>query len=363
MKRYGEKELLLIWLDSFADFEYKNKVAIHRILAGKAEIKENIRKNRTAILSLVGEAGCGKMLASADGEYLKSVLGELERAGETAITLASENYPEQLKNIADPPLCLYAKGNVGLLNTKIFGIVGSRKSLPLSKAIAADFAKELTAAGFTLITGTAEGVDEQVLKAGIGSGAVIAVSAGGLNEIYPAANRELVEAVAKNGLVISENRENVKPMPYFFPVRNRIIAGLSVGALIVSGRIKSGTMYTADYCLDYGRDLFAVPYTPGTEAGEGTNYLIKNGATLCDSPKDILSFYGIEEKKSESEFSPFEKEIFSALKCGETHIEKIAERIGKQVFEISPVLALLEIKGVVVRTGSNTYGLIRNQEI
>lgn len=361
--KYSEKELLIIWLDSFHEIDYKNKRALYELLLFKSDLKRTIETSKAEITAALGDAGYNVLYCSANGNYLKETLSKLEAAGEIAITAESELYPERLKEIPEPPLALYAKGNSELLKNEIFGIVGSRKSIPLSLSVAKDFSTELINGGFTLVTGTAEGVDSEVLKAGLSSGKVIAVSASGLNNIYPALNAGLIDKIAEKGLVISEQREDVKAMPFMFPVRNRIIAGLSVGTLIVSGRLKSGTMYTAGYAIDYGRDLFAVPYSVGIESGTGTNELIKNGAILADSPKDILSFYGIESKtEEETHFSDTEREIVSALKDSPLHIEKVTERLNKQVYEITSALTVLEIKGVVYKNGTNTYGLVRNRE-
>ncbi|MBQ6727868.1 MAG: DNA-processing protein DprA [Clostridia bacterium] len=362
--KYDEKELLIIWLDSFKEIEYKHKRALYDMLVGKTDLKRNIELNEKFVKGALGDAGYNLLINSANQEYLKETVARLNAYSETAITLASDNYPEKLKETPEPPLSLYARGNTELLNGEIFGIVGSRKSLPLSLSIAKDFATELVNSGFILATGTAEGVDAEVIKAALNSGRIIAVSAGGLDNVYPAMNAGLIEEVAKRGLVISEHREDVKPLPYFFPVRNRIIAGLSTGVLVVSGKMQSGTMHTAEYCVDYGRDLFAVPYSIGIESGTGANALIKRGAYLADSPKDILSFYGVEtEKQEETIFSDTEREIVSSLKDGALHIEKIAERTGKNVYELTSAITMLEIKGVVCKNGINTYGLIRNLEM
>ena len=362
--KYNEKELLIIWLDSFKDIEYKHKRTLYDLLEDKSDLKRNIETKAREISGAIGEAGYNALLSSANADYLKDTVARLDNAGERAITFKSDAYPDSLKEIPEPPLALYSRGNVELLNENLFGVVGSRKSIPLSLNIAKDFASELVNNGFTLVTGTAEGVDAEVIKAATNSGKIIAVAAGGLNNIYPAENTALIDKVAKNGLVISEQREDVKPMPYMFPVRNRIIAGLSTGVLVVSGRLKSGTMHTAGYCVDYGRDLFAVPYSVGIESGAGTNELIKRGANLADSPSDILSYYGIEEEREEEIFfSDTERAIVSALKDGEMHIEKIAEKTGIQIYELSSAITALEIKGVIAKNGINTYGLIRNREI
>ena len=363
--KYNERELLIIWLDSFKDIEYKHKRTLYDLLEGKSDLKRNIESNAREISGAIGEAGYNALISSANADYLKDTVARLDNAGERAITFKSDAYPDSLKEIPEPPLALYSRGNVELLNENVFGVVGSRKSIPLSLNIAKNFASELVNNGFTLVTGTAEGVDAEVIKAAISVGKIISVAAGGLNNIYPALNTGLIEEVEKCGLVISEHRETVKPLPYFFPVRNRIIAGLSTGVLVVSGRLKSGTMHTAEYCLDYDRNLFAVPYSVGVESGAGTNALIKSGfAHLADSPEDILSFYGIEQKeKEETIFSDTEREIVSALKDGALHIEKIAEKTGKPVYEITSAITMLEIKGVLCKNGINTYGLIRNLEI
>ena len=361
--KYQEKELLVIWLDSFHEIEYKHKRALKELLIGKSDLKRTIENNKADITAVIGEAGYNALSCSANPDYLKDTLSKLAAAGEVAITIESDLYPELLKEISDPPLALYCKGNLELLNSEIFGVVGSRRSLPLSLSIAKDFSQELIRGGFTLVTGTAEGVDAEVLKAGVESGNVIAVSASGLNNIYPQSNADLIDKIAEKGLVISEQREDIKAMPYMFPVRNRIIAGLSVGALVVSGRLKSGTMYTAGYAVDYGRDLFAVPYSVGIESGAGPNDLIKKGAILADSPKDILSFYGIESEDDDGDLSDGEKEIVTAIKDAPLHIEKIAEITGKQIYEIASTLTVLEIKGVIYKNGTNTYGLVRNREI
>lgn len=362
--KYNERELLIIWLDSFKDIEYKHKRMLYELLEDKSDLKRNIESNAREISGAIGEAGYNALVSSANSDYLKETVARLEGAGERAITFKSKDYPESLKEIPEPPFALYCRGNAELLRENLFGMVGSRKSIPISLNIAKEFAGELVNNGFTLVTGTAEGVDAEVIKAATNSGKIISVAAGGLNNIYPAENTALIEKAAKNGLVISEQREDVKPLPYMFPVRNRIIAGLSTGVLVVSGRLKSGTMHTAEYCVDYGRDLFAVPYSVGIESGAGTNGLIKRGAILADSPNDILSYYGIENKREEEmPFSDTEREIVSALKDGEMHIEKIAEKTGIKIYELSSAITALEIKGVIGKNGINTYGLIRNREI
>ena len=359
MKKYTKEELSLIWLDSFMGLEYKHKVQIYESLLSCDKISEGLNKAKDYITSSVGENEYKTMLSSANQTYLDFVLDELDRKEIIAITFESENYPSSLRELELKPLVLYAKGNIELLQSKCFAIVGSRKSLPLSISIAKDYSTSLSK-HFTLVTGIAEGVDSEVIKSALSTTKnVISVVAGGFDNIYPSTNKDLFEKVCKNGLAISEQPPKVAPKPYFFPIRNRIIAGLSKGVLVVSAGIKSGTLYTAEYANEYSKDLFAVPYNVGVASGAGTNDLIKKGAILTDKVNDILDFYSLESGEKEIDLTQEEKEIIQVLSNGAMHIEKISSALGKKTFEMITQLSVLEIKGVVVKSG-NVYGLTRN---
>lgn len=359
--KYTASELCLIWLDSFLGLEYKHKQQLYSMINGKLEIKAILTEGKDYITSNVGENEYNTLLNSANQVYLDYILDGLDKRGIKAVTIESKDYPERLKQTAIPPLVLYTKGDVTLLNEECFAMVGSRKSLPLSISIAKDYAKSLSDAGFVLVTGIAQGVDSTVLETGIKNGKkVISVIAGGFDNLYPKSNQLLLDKVVENGLVISEYPPEVQSKPYFFPIRNRIIAGLSKGVLIVSGGMKSGTIYTAEYAEEYGRDLFSVPYSVGIPSGAGCNDLIKRGAMLTDSPTDVLKFYGKEEIKFAITLSESEKQIVALLKDEEQHVEKICSTLGKKIFEVTPLLSVLEIKGVVIKNGVNVYGLSRS---
>ena len=361
--KYTKEELCYIWLDSFSKIEYKHKKELFNLINGKGEIKKLLQEGCEYVIQNVGRAEYDALVASANSSYLDYVITSLEKRGIKAITIVSKDYPTSLLQTDFPPLVLYTKGNAELLSDKSFSIVGSRKSLPLSINVAKDYANTLIDAGFTLVTGIAEGVDQAVLETAVSKGAkVISVVAGGLDHIYPKTNTDLAEKVIENGLVISEYPPEIAPQRYMFPVRNRIIAALSVGTLIVSAGLHSGTIYTAEYAEEYGKDVFAIPYSVGIASGQGCNELIKRGVTLTDTPSDLLEFYGIQEKKEEQNFTQEENIIISVLSDGEMHIDKISERVGKPVYEILTVLSMLEIKNVIVKNGANVYGLVRNLE-
>ena len=300
------------------------------------------------------------MAYSHNEKSLDSLVENLDKKGIKAVTIYSSDYPEYLLNTDCPPFVLYCKGDVALLKSKCFAIVGTRRITNYGRAITEKFTKGLVDAGFTIVSGLSCGVDTIAHQTTLDKGGkTIAVLAGGFKHIYPQTNYNLAKTIEETNLLISEYPPNTKPLAYYFPVRNRIIAGLSKGVLIVSGAIKSGTLYTAEYAEEYGKDLFAVPYSVGIKSGAGCNDLIKRGAILTDNPKDILDFYGIEKRSERETFSELEKQIINCLKDGEVHIEKLSASIGRQVFEVTPTLSILEIKGIVARSG-NVYGLISN---
>ncbi len=362
MKKYSNSELCLIWLDSFLGLEYVHKQALYKMINGKADIKSLIVGAENYIRSKVGDNAYNTLLSSANADYLSHVIEELKKREIIVVTIESIEYPKLLKDTAIPPLVLYCKGNINLLTEKCFGIVGSRKSLPLSISLAKEYASAISDGGFTLVSGIAEGVDSAVLEYAIkNKRKVISVLAGGFDNLYPKSNYELLEKVIKVGLAISEHPPEIKPMPFHFPIRNRIIAGLSKGVLVVSAGAKSGTLYTAEYAEEYGRDVFAVPYSVGIYSGVGCNELIKRGAILTDTPEDITAFYGIENNKDTKVLSLTEDEklIVNILKDGEAHVEKIEQALKKPTRQILGTLSMLEIKKIVVKRGTNVYGLIR----
>ncbi len=360
--KYTKNQLCLIWLDSFVGLEYKRKFELYNSIKESNGIKEFLSTNRAQVESLIGANEFSTLLASANAEYLDYIVKGLSAHGVIAVTLDSEDYPHSLTQLECPPLVLYAKGDVNLLNAeRTFGIVGSRRSLPLQISLARSYTKALTDNGFVTVTGIAEGVDSAVLEETLkNDGKSISVIAGGFDNIYPKSNVNLLESVIDaGGLAIAEYPPQTVPKPFHFPVRNRIISALSNGVLIVSAGAKSGTFYTAEYASELSKEVFVIPYSVGISSGVGCNELIKKGGILTDTPKDILEFYGIEEKSdTEVELSDLEKEIIIALSDGEMHIENLARTIGKGVEIITPILSVLEIKGVIVRSG-NVYLLCK----
>lgn len=213
----------------------------------------------------------------------------LRASGAHLIPIHDARYPTPLKQIFDPPIALYARGRIELLQTVTLGVVGTRRPTAYGVAVAERLSSELSRAGLTIASGMARGIDTAAHNSVLDSaGNTIAVFGSGLDHIYPSENRRLAERLFQNGLVITEFPLGTPGYPQNFPVRNRIIAGLSAGVLVVEGAQYSGSAITARVALDQGRDVFAVPGNITSKASWGPNLLIKQGAKLVQEASDIL---------------------------------------------------------------------------
>ena len=354
---YTDEEINLITLSSFEELTDAQK----RILLSDLNSSEpDFVKGEESLIKSLTAGVYNKVKANFyDDAYRDKVLTELDKAGIKCVTYFSKDYPQSLKRIDTPPIVLYCKGNLSLLNTACFSIVGSRRTLPQILKLCKNTAKELTR-HFTVVSGIADGADAAALEGALESGKVISVLAYGFNYFYPAENKPLIDKVAKLGLIITEYSPEIAPQKFLFPARNRIIAGLSKGTLVVSAGKKSGALITAHDAEEYGREVFAYPYTVGVASGEGCNTLIKDGATLVENTLDIFDCFGLDFKpQPAAELSEQEKTLLEAIReAGEAFIPQLAEKLGTQPFKLIPTISKLEIKGLIVRLGGNRFSAI-----
>ena len=205
-------ERFALFLDSFASLDYRRKRAIFALLNGEADPFDRLAGMRAELCACAGEREAGALLSAARGSYADEIAERLNGRGIVPVACVSPAYPALLKETGAPPLVLYARGDLSLLSSRCFAVVGSRKSLPSARAKAAEFAEALILHGFTVVTGIAEGADSAVLHAGLSSGRVISVTAGGFDCVYPAANASLFRQVSERGLALSEHPPAVRPM-------------------------------------------------------------------------------------------------------------------------------------------------------
>ena len=281
----------ILWLDLFDFLAYGKKIKLLNSINKNENIREKFLQIQE-IKEILTNEEYNKMAICLSDEYLNRHIRDYEKEKVEIVTFNNQNYPYTLKEISTPPLCLYCKGDVSLLNTNCFAIVGTRKPTDYGIVVTKQYGKEL-AHNMTIVSGLATGVDAIAHKTALEEkGKTIAVLAGGFNNIYPAVNYNLAKQIETNGLLVSEYPPNTKPLSYYFPIRNRIIAGLSKGVLVPEMDEKSGSMHTVNYALEFNRDIFVVPGRINSPMSKGSNELIKNlQGCITTSPDDILNTY------------------------------------------------------------------------
>lgn len=355
---YNLKEKAIIFIDGFINLEYKHKRAIINIYEDIEDLFDNPKPAYNYLKENLNDNACNIFKLSLNNDYINALFTKYQERGITIVTEESDSYPSRLLELDFNPLCLYAKGDISLLNSKnTFAIVGSRKTSKVVLSAVEDFSSKLVNANVTIVTGIAQGADLSAIKGGASSGKVISVMASGSDYWDLDPNRDYVnKIIEKGGLVISEYSPEVPPRAYFYPIRNRIIAGLCDGVLIASGDSKSGARHTANYALDYGKEIFAFPYGLKDSGGELCNSLIKDGARLTETYEDISEVMGYSaQQESEIQLPKEEKLVYECIVNGINLVDDIIVKTNLKIFEIMPIITMLEIKGLIVSSGGNEY--------
>ena len=280
------------------------------------------------------------------------------------ITFKCAEYPPGLKNIYDPPPFLFVKGEIKNEDSKALAIVGTRLPSSYGKLIAEKITRELAEKGITIVSGFARGVDSISHHFALESkGRTVAVFGSGIDVIYPPENKKLAERIEKNGALISEFLLGTEPEGNNFPKRNRLISGLSLGVIIIEAGIKSGALLTAQLALEQGREVFAIPGNISSKGSQGTNWLIKNGATLVSRAEDVLEELKnvfsneTEEPKKDISFSLSEQEqkVYHLLSAEPAHIDLIARESQLTTPQALSLLLNLELKGAVKQLSGKNF--------
>lgn len=242
------------------------------------------------LAAVVGAQQAERLLAPPDMSRIDAALLWAQQRGNRLITLADDDYPRELLNIADPPTLLYVKGNAALLNVAALAVVGSRSPTPQGIANAEAFARSLAETGRVIVSGLAFGIDAAAHRGALSAanGSTIAVIGTGADRVYPADNKQLAHEIAERGAILSEYPLGTPPRPHNFPRRNRLIAGLSKGVLIVEATVDSGSLITARLGAENGREVFAIPGSIHSPLSRGCHRLIREGAKLVETAADIL---------------------------------------------------------------------------
>lgn len=289
-------------------------------------------------------------------------LARLAKAEVSVLTWADAGFPPLLRQIPSPPICLYMRGSMEASDELAVAMVGTRNATAYGRSVTRRLASDLAASGVAVVSGLARGIDAAAHRAALEvGGRTIAVFGCGLDIVYPPEHRRLAEEVTARGALLSEYPLGRQPAADQFPVRNRLISGLSLGVVITESRERSGALITAEFAGQQGRDVFAVPGSILNQSSAGPHRLIQDGAKLVMGVEDILGELNIHlagrqaELTSAIPLSPEEERVFALLDGDPVHVDDVSARTGIPVQQVSSVLALMEVRGLVSAVGPLTY--------
>ncbi len=359
------------WL-GFSVFSGIGPIKFKKLLTNFGSAKDAWGASESDLEKVIGE----KLATKFDKFRLEFSIQDyariLVREGVSFLILNDRKYPKLLAQIKNPPFLLYVKGDKEILrlpldklgvaqddneSKKCIAVVGTRKTTQYGREVTKILTEELVASGFTIVSGLAIGVDAISHKTAIDNGGkTIAVLGCGVDYCYPSSNQAIYNSIVKgNGCVVSEFSLGLRPTRGSFPIRNRIIAGLSLGVLVTEGAEDSGALITAEYAIKFGRPVFAVPGPITSSLSKGPYKLISKGAKLVTSAKDILDELGVQEKsikggkriKSIKGGSPEEEKILEILRNEPMHFDEIVRKTGLQSSSVGSMLSVMEMKGVI----------------
>jgi len=291
---------------------------------------------------------------------------KLARYGVQVLVHEDRLYPSRLKEIYDYPPVLYVKGILPAEDEPGLAIVGTRRPTIYGRQVTEEIVADLARSGITIVSGLARGIDSVAHRAALEAGGkTIAVFACGLDIVYPSENTKMAQAIMERGALVSEHPLGVKPKPESFPLRNRIMSGLSLGVLVVEAGERSGALITAHQAVEQNREVFAIPGSILSPASQGTNRLIQEGAKLVRNYADILQELNltiVAHQAEIEEFSPadeVESAVLTQLSSEPNHIDEICRRSGLAMPAVSSTLAMLELKGIARQVGTMNYVLAR----
>jgi DNA processing protein len=315
----------------------------------------------------VFEASAGALARAVPEPLARSILdrnrsGAVERSLEwvsaprhAIVTLADPGYPKQLLEIPDPPALLYVQGDAAYLSSTSLAVVGSRNATPQGLSNAEAFARVLSVAGITVVSGLALGIDSAAHRGGLeGPAGTIAVLGTGADVVYPRQNQRLAAEIAVRGALVSEFPLGTPPLQANFPRRNRLISGLSRGCLVVEAAHPSGSMITARLAAEQGRDVFAIPGSIHSPLSKGCHALIKQGAKLVESAQDVLDELGVTAAARAPHTAPADAGLLRHMGFDSCDIDTLVARSGLTAEAVSAMLLQLELEG---RVGSLPGGL------
>jgi DNA processing protein len=343
--------------------EHVGPVRVRLLLEHFGDAPKVLQASKSELLRVrnIGDETAG---AIAGWEKTVDLAGELKRVQEFGchvLIQGDEDYPELLRHIYDPPIVLYAKGQLTAKDKNAVAMVGSRMTTHYGIETARKLAYQLAYVGVTVVSGGARGIDTASHQGALAAkGRTVCVLGTGINIVFPPENAELFERIAENGAVITQFPFNRPADKQSFPIRNRIVAGMTLGTVIVEADMNSGALITANFATEYGRQVFAVPGRIDSPRSKGCHDLIKKGAKLCEGAEDILSEFEYLFPASNRppspgetgvlpalELSENERRVYDSLSHEESSIDEVIRRSGLPSSAVSVALLSLEMKHVI----------------
>jgi DNA processing protein len=332
-----------------------------------------INANRSVLKSHNVPDTAIRWLKQARSSDLVLEMAWLEQPGHHCISVLDQRYPVLMNELHDAPALLFVKGDVGLLSMPQLAIVGSRNPSVDGKQSAFQFSQYLAAGGLVITSGLAQGVDAQSHLGALSKGRTIAVCATGLDRVYPSEHHKLAHQIAENGALVSEFLPGTEVHKAYFPRRNRLISGLSIGTLVVEAGLRSGSLITAQCALEQGREVFAIPGSIHNPMSKGCHRLIKQGAKLVENAADIIEELqshlqhlkhalhsemkapSNDKELSLEKLDPEYRTLLDNIGYSPISIDELIEKTGFKAEEISSMLLILELDAWVKPAGSGRY--------
>ena len=364
---YNKTEKILMWLTTFDFMSYKKAKMVIENFENLSDFFDNLDINKNILLKIFSQEEYSELKANNNFLYIDRCIENYEKLGIKVVTCKSDTYPELLLEIGSFPILLYCKGDVSLLESECLGVVGTRRATKYGVTMGEKMVKDVAVNKITIVSGLAEGIDTVAHKACLEvGGKTIAVLGGGLLNIFPSSNIKLAEVIVeKGGLLVSEYKPNEPAITYHFPIRNRIIAGLSKAVFVVEATEKSGSMHTKNFAIEFNREVFALPARVNDIYSSGCNKIIQNGqARMLLSSSEIIDFYGENIKNTEKtkvlELTFEEQMIYDNLLGQELHFDELAKLTKLETKVLLTLLMRMEIKGIVSKLPGNYYTINEN---
>lgn len=363
-----ENKIVLTWLNSINKLSNKQIIMLLDYFDKPIDIWDRLYNEKKNISFLKDEVMNELILVK--GNFDKKLFKYIKQLELNIITIMDNEYPDKLRVINNPPCVLYCRGDIECLKYPSIAIVGSRKATDYGKWCANKFSRELSNMGITVVSGLAYGIDSIAHKAALETnGRTIGVIGNGIDITYPEKNRELYNKIENyGGLVLTEYAFGVPPIPRNFPLRNRIISGLSDGVLVIEAQNKSGTLITVSHAAEQGKDVFAIPGNINSIFSIGTNKLIRDGAKIVLDINDIIDEVNILKHMKTCDnkivtnynnLSEKEIEIVAIIRDNcEVDIDFLVYKLNYTINEMLSNLTLLEMKNIIMKNVNNKYTVV-----